>query len=97
MGRKQTLVAHRKHSFNNRPGDSAALFASIKAIAVAVIYRLNFYRGNKLTGTELVDARKVQEANKLARRAVSSGLADQAEVQYMTGGIAFGAGPKRSP
>lgn len=62
-----------------------------------VIYRLNFYRDGKLTSTELVDVRVVQEANELARRAVESGRATRAEVQYTTGGIAFGAGPKHSP
>jgi hypothetical protein len=61
-----------------------------------VIYRLNFYRDDKLTGTELVDVRVVQEANELARRAVKTGRAVRAEVRYTSGGIAFGAGPKRS-
>ena len=61
----------------------------------AVLYRLNFYRNDKLTSTELVEARVVQEANELARRAVKSGQAIRAEVHYTTGGMAFAAGPKR--
>lgn len=61
-----------------------------------MIFRLNFYREEKLTGTELVEVRKLQEANALARRAVENGQAMRAEVQYLTGGIAFGAGPPRS-
>lgn len=61
-----------------------------------MIYRLNFYRDDKLTSTELVEVRIVQEANELARRAVKSGRAVRAEVQYTTGGIAFAAGPKRA-
>jgi len=65
-----------------------------QAYPFAVIYRVNYYRGGKLTGTQLVDARKVQEANQVARHAVNSGQAARAEVRYLTGGLAFGAGPK---
>jgi hypothetical protein len=79
----------------NGAGDVRALLLR-QAYRAALIYRLNFYSDDKLTNTELVDVRKVQEANQLARHAVESGWADRAEVQYMTGGIAFGAGPKRS-
>ena len=59
-----------------------------------MIYRLNFYQGDKLTSTELLDVRVVQEANELARRAVESGRATRAEVRYTTGGIAFVVGGK---
>lgn len=59
-----------------------------------MIYRLNLYIGDRLTSTELVEARKVQEANDLARRAVETGQAARAEVQYITGGIAFGCTAK---
>lgn len=61
-----------------------------------MIYRLNFYRDDKLTGTELVDVRRVQEAKQLARSAVESGRAMGAEVRYMTGEFVFRAGGKRS-
>ena len=62
-----------------------------------MIYRINVYRDGKLTSTELVEVRNLQEANKLARRAAESDHGVRAEVQYMNGGTAFNTGPKRSP
>jgi len=62
-----------------------------------MIYRINLYGGDdELISTELCEARKVQDANEVARCAVRNGRAVRAEVHHLSGGLAFRAGPRRS-
>jgi hypothetical protein len=53
-----------------------------------VTYRLNLYRGSKLTSTELVDA-SLDEARELAIAAIGSQQAHRAELVNRTGTVIF--------
>jgi hypothetical protein len=56
--------------------------------AHAVTYRLNLYRGSKLTSTELVDA-SLDEARELAVAAIGRQHAHRAELVNKTGTVIF--------
>jgi hypothetical protein len=51
-------------------------------------YRLNLYRGDKLTSTELLDA-SLEEAKGLATAALDSEQAHRAELVHKSGSILF--------
>ena len=52
------------------------------------MYRLNLYRGNKLTRTEIVDA-PLEEAKELAVAAIGTAQAHRAELVNISGSAVF--------